>query len=76
MCGNIGKIGFDNSVFLSEKQHADRNISLAYYMRENFYLSNDEGISNIKQVDEHEMIFESSYKDWYIIEHTNIRLYA
>jgi len=28
-------VGFDNSVFLSEKQHADRNISLAYYMREN-----------------------------------------
>jgi glutaminase len=28
-------IGFDNSVYLSEKVHADRNISLAYYMREN-----------------------------------------
>ena len=40
--------------------------------RGNFYLSNDEGISNIKQVDEHEMIFESSYKDWYIIEHTRL----
>ena len=40
--------------------------------RENFYLSNDEGISNIKQVDEHEMIFESSYKDWYILEHTRL----
>jgi len=34
MCGNQ-KIGFDNSVFLSEQHHADRNISLAYYMREN-----------------------------------------
>tara|TARA_B110000879_G_scaffold4442_1_gene5901 strand:- start:919 stop:2166 length:1248 start_codon:yes stop_codon:yes gene_type:complete len=33
--GGIDKIGFDNSVFLSEKQHADRNTSLAYYMREN-----------------------------------------
>ena len=41
-------------------------------MREKFYLSNDEGISNIKQVDEHEMIFESSYKDWYILEHTRL----
>ena len=41
-------------------------------VRENFYLSNVEGISNIKQVDEHEMIFESSYKDWYIIEHTRL----
>ena len=29
------KIGFDNSVFLSEQHHADRNISLAYYTREN-----------------------------------------
>ena len=28
-------VGFDNSVFLSEQHHADRNISLAYYMREN-----------------------------------------
>jgi glutaminase len=28
-------IGFENGVFLSEKQHADRNVSLAYYMREN-----------------------------------------
>ena len=41
-------------------------------IRENFYLSNIEGISNIKQVDEHEMIFESSYEDWYIIEHTRL----
>ena len=41
-------------------------------MRESFYLSNDGGISNIKQVDEHEMIFESSYKDWYILEHTRL----
>jgi len=28
-------VGFDNSIFLSEQHHADRNISLAYYMREN-----------------------------------------
>jgi len=34
MAGNMD-IGFDNSVFLSEQHHADRNISLAYYMREN-----------------------------------------
>lgn len=34
MCGNIGNIGFDNSVYLSEQHHADRNISLAYHMRE------------------------------------------
>jgi len=41
-------------------------------IRENFYLSNKKGISNIKQVDEHEMIFESSYDDWYILEHTRL----
>ena len=41
-------------------------------VRENFYLSNVEGISNIRQVDEHEMIFESSYKNWYILEHTRL----
>ena len=41
-------------------------------VRENFYLSNVEGISNIRQVDEHEMIFESSYEDWYILEHTRL----
>ena len=35
MSGNTGMIGFDNSVFLSEKHHADRNTSLAYYMKEN-----------------------------------------
>ena len=34
MTGNIGDVGFDNSTFLSEKCHADRNMSLAYYMRE------------------------------------------
>ena len=47
MCGNIGKVGFDNSVFLSEKHHADRNISLAYYMRENNAFPADVGPSEI-----------------------------
>ena len=41
-------------------------------VRENFYLSDIDGISNIRQVDEHEMIFESSYDDWYILEHTRL----
>lgn len=34
LAGNM-PVGFDNSIFLSEQHHADRNISLAYYMREN-----------------------------------------
>ena len=37
-------IGSDNSVFLSEQHHADRNISLAYYMRENGAF-NDENLT-------------------------------
>jgi len=41
-------------------------------IREKFYLSEKNGISNIRQVDEHEMIFESSYEDWYILEHTRL----
>jgi glutaminase len=28
-------VGFDNSTFLKERNQADRNYSLAYYMREN-----------------------------------------
>ena len=28
-------IGFDNAVFMSEKEHADRNNAIAYFMREN-----------------------------------------
>ena len=35
------KVGYDNSVYLSEKHHADRNMSLAYYMRENKAYNND-----------------------------------
>ena len=31
--GAIGDIGFNNSMYLSEQNHADRNISLAYEMR-------------------------------------------
>ncbi|MEM9837798.1 MAG: glutaminase A [Pseudomonadota bacterium] len=33
LCGNT-KAGFDNTVFLSEKETADRNFALAYMMRE------------------------------------------
>ena len=56
------------------KEHGEMKAILRGHqlVRENFYLSNVEGISNIKQVDEHEMIFESSYGDWYILEHTRL----
>lgn len=41
LSGGVGKIGFENGVFLSEKHHADRNTSLAYYMRENGAFANN-----------------------------------
>ena len=35
LSGHAAPLGFDNSVYLSEAHHADRNRSLAYFMREN-----------------------------------------
>ena len=63
--------------FHENPQYKEQGEMMAYLkghqlFRGNFYLSNVEGISNIKQVDEHEMIFESSYDDWYILEHTRL----
>ena len=49
LCGNINKVGFDNSVYLSEQHHADRNISLAYYMRENNIFEKNVGPKEIEQ---------------------------
>ena len=36
------------------------------------YLSNSSGMSNIRQVDEHELIFESNYDNWHVLEHTRL----
>ena len=63
---------FDENPRYKEKGEMQAYIKGHQLIRENFYLCNVEGISNIKQVDEHEMIFESSYKDWYILEHTRL----
>ena len=35
LAGGMYKIGFNNSVYLSEKKTADRNYALAYFMKEN-----------------------------------------
>ena len=43
-----GSIGFDNTVFLSERHHADRNMSLAYYMRENGAFKDEPSPSDIQ----------------------------
>ena len=41
-------------------------------IRDCSYLSDSPGISNIRQVDEHELIFESNYDNWYVLEHTRL----
>jgi len=41
-------------------------------IRKSSYLSNSPGISNIRQVDEHELIFESNYDNWHVLEHTRL----
>ena len=61
----------DNPEYM-EKGEMKAYIQGHQLIREKFYLSDKKGISNIKQVDEHEMIFESSYEDWYILEHTRL----
>tara|TARA_B100000945_G_C20375451_1_gene594309 strand:+ start:41 stop:583 length:543 start_codon:yes stop_codon:yes gene_type:complete len=63
---------FDENPQYKEKGEMQAFIRGHQLIRENFYLSNVDGISNIKQVDENEMIFESSYEDWYILEHTRL----
>ncbi len=63
---------FEENPKYKEKGEMKAYIKGHQLIRENFYLSDIDGISNIKQVDEHEMIFESSYEDWYILEHTRL----
>ena len=41
-------------------------------IRDSSYLSESSGISNIRQVDEHELIFESNYDNWHVLEHTRL----
>ena len=41
-------------------------------VRDTSYFSDSPGISNIRQVDEHELIFESNYDDWHVLEHTRL----
>ncbi len=65
------------SFFEDHPEFKEKGVMKAYLqghqlIRENFYLSDTKGISNVKQVDEHEMIFESTYNDWYILEHTRL----
>ena len=63
---------FDENPNYKEQGEMKASLKGHQLVRENFYLSDVNGISNIRQVDEHEMIFESSYNDWYILEHTRL----
>ena len=40
--------------------------------RNSGYLNNNFCISNIRQVDEHELIFDSSYENWHAVENTRL----
>ena len=63
---------FEENPKYKEKGEMKAYIQGHQLIRENFYLSDKKGISNIRQVDEHEMIFESTYDNWYILEHTRL----
>ena len=41
-------------------------------IRDCSYFSDSSGISNIRQVDEHELIFESTFDNWHVLEHTRL----
>ena len=41
-------------------------------IRDCSYLLDSQSTSNIRQVDEHEVIFESNYENWHVLEHTRL----
>ena len=63
---------FEDNPEFKEKGEMEAYLQGHQLIRENFYLSDKKGISNIRQVDEHEMIFESTYDNWHILEHTRL----
>ena len=58
IAGHIGKITYDNSVFLSEKQNPDRNIALAYFMREKKAFAGKNNISRNKLTEHLDLYFQ------------------
>jgi hypothetical protein len=63
--------------FDKKPRYAPRGTMEAYLCghqlsRSSGYLSGDPTTSQIRQVDEHELIFESSYQEWHILEHTRL----
>ena len=41
-------------------------------IRDSAFLSDSSCVSSIRQVDEHELIFESNYDNWHVLEHTRL----
>ncbi|KGG12238.1 MULTISPECIES: hypothetical protein [Prochlorococcus] len=68
----------DNSDFFKKKPSYSKEgiieVSVLGHQlhRNNCYLSESPGVSSIRQVDEHELIFESKYDRWYVLEHTRL----
>ncbi len=46
LSGNSRKVGFNNSVYLSERETADRNFALGYFMRENHAFPEHTNLTN------------------------------
>ena len=47
MISGDGYMGFNNAVFLSERETADRNYSMAYYLKENKCFPPKTNLANI-----------------------------
>ena len=67
----------DNDFFIKRPNYSSEGEIIArlqghQLIRDSSYLSDSSGISNIRQVDEHELIFESNYDDWHVLEHTRL----
>ncbi|AAQ00165.1 MULTISPECIES: hypothetical protein [Prochlorococcus] len=67
----------ENDFFIKKPFYSKEGVIEAYLFghqlhRNSSYLSQSSVVSNIRQVDEHELIFDSSYDDWNILEHTRL----
>ena len=67
----------EKDFFIKRKTYKSEGVLVAQLqghqlVRDCSYLSDSQSISNIRQVDEHELIFESNYDDWHVLEHTRL----
>ncbi len=67
----------DNDFFIKKPTYLKEGVIEASLLghqlhKSSGYLNNESIVSSIRQVDEHEVIFESSYDNWFILEHTRL----